>query len=302
MAYKTTLKSNLYKGSNGYIYYRKMINGTNVQIPAGTKDHKIANRIRSQLEYKAINSYYNPDTGYRFVKFPKLVKMYLSYADHPWSEATRSVTTYMLYNFLKKGIPKNLAKSTVNTYKSKINSVILWGQRRSIDTNKKLYTGNLENEARLRVFSITEMVTILNSIEDEEFRKFVTFAYYTGCRRGELENIIHDTVQSGYMEVRGKGGSRIVKVNEQAKKIYQEANTPWSYTLDYMTKHFKKELRRLKIRNGRFQDLRRTFGSNLIKNGVSIYAVKELLGHKRLSTTERHYAHLLIPDIKEFSL
>ena len=50
MAYKTTLKSNLYKGSNGYIYYRKMINGTNVQIPAGTKDHKIANRLRSQLE------------------------------------------------------------------------------------------------------------------------------------------------------------------------------------------------------------------------------------------------------------
>ena len=55
-------------------------------------------------------------------------------------------------------------------------------------------------------------------MEDDEFRKFVAFAYYTGCRRGELENIVHDTVQSGYMEVRGKGGLRIVKVNDQAKK------------------------------------------------------------------------------------
>ena len=53
MAYKTTLKSNLYKGSSGHIFYRKVIHGTRIQIPAGTKNPRLANRLKDKLEYKA---------------------------------------------------------------------------------------------------------------------------------------------------------------------------------------------------------------------------------------------------------
>jgi integrase len=146
------------------------------------------------------------------------------------------------------------------------------------------------------------MTKILHKTVDSRFRLFVAFASYTGARRGELLNINHSNPHDNYVEVRGKTGKRLVKLNTQAKKIYQEVNTPWSYNLSYVSHHFKKNLRRLEIPNGRFQDLRRTFGYNLIKGGVPIYQVAKLLGHSKIAQTERNYAPLLVTDVGEYTL
>ena len=56
------------------------------------------------------------------------------------------------------------------------------------------------------------------------------------------------------------------------------------------------------IKDERFHDLRRTFGLNLIKQGMSIYKVSKLLGHKSVSTTDKHYAPLLTVEIENFTL
>ena len=300
MAYKKSLKKNLYRGSHGNIFFRKMIRGRIIQIPSGTKLIRVANSIRDDLEFKALSTWYNPETGRRYLPFPKLVMEYLAH-QHEWTDATRNTNTNTLMLYLHRGLPKG-AVSTVNTCKSRVNTCIKWGLDRGIETNKKLYTGNLMTEARSRVFSNKEMSYILSSMKDNQFRLFVNFAYYTGARRGELLNINYDSMQNDYVEMTGKTGMRLVKINHQAKKIYQEADTPWQYKLEYISKHFKKELRRLKIRNGRFQDLRRTFGLNLIKTGMPIYQVAKLLGHSKISQTERNYAPLLVTDIKGFTL
>jgi len=52
----------------------------------------------------------------------------------------------------------------------------------------------------------------------------------------------------------------------------------------------------------RFHDLRRTFGYNLIKQGMPIYQVSKLLGHASVTTTEKHYAPLLATNVEEFVL
>ena len=41
---------------------------------------------------------------------------------------------------------------------------------------------------------------------------------------------------------------------------------------------------------------------NLIKQGMSIYKVSKLLGHKSVRTTEQHYAPLLTVEIEDFVL
>jgi len=144
--------------------------------------------------------------------------------------------------------------------------------------------------------------TTLDEVRDAQFNSFVRFAYYTGARSGEIRSISRDNVLEGSLVVRGKTGRRYVKLNSQAIAILDHQDPLWNYRKDYVSHKFKKEVRRLGIRNARFHDLRRTFGLNLIKQGMSIYKVSKLLGHKSVRTTEQHYAPLLTVEIEDFTL
>ena len=99
-------------------------------------------------------------------------------------------------------------------------------------------------------------------IKDDRFNSFVRFAYYTGARSGEIRSISRDNVLEDSLIVRGKTGQRMVKLNTQAKEIIHNQDEPWDYSKDYVSHKFKKEVRRLDIKNARFHDLRRTFGLN----------------------------------------
>ena len=143
---------------------------------------------------------------------------------------------------------------------------------------------------------------MFTGIKDNSFNSFVRFAYYTGARSGEIRSISRDNVLEGSLVVRGKSGRRIVKLNSQAKEIIHSQDELWNYSKDYVSHKFKKEVRRLGIKNARFHDLRRSFGLNLIKQGMSIYKVSKLLGHRSVRTTEQHYAPLLTVEIEDFTL
>lgn len=93
-----------------------------------------------------------------------------------------------------------------------------------------------------------------------------------------------------------------MKLNSKAKEILHSQKELWNYSKDYVSHKFKKEVRRLGIKNARFHNLKRTFGLNLIKQGISISKVSKLLGHKSIRTTEQHYAPLLTVEIEDFTL
>jgi|2_EtaG_2_1085320.scaffolds.fasta_scaffold48345_1 integrase len=294
------LKKNLYKGRNGYIYYRKTIQGRCIQLPAHTKSEAIANKLHSALEYQVLNECFNPTGKNRYLTFRKLINEYLAY-DHMWTPNSRDMTTRALYYFITKGIPENQNSAAI--IRGRVNNCINWGLKNNIKTDQDKFTSLIKSIPRNRVFDDAEMYLILNRMQSEDFREFVKFAYYTGARRGELVDLKVHQFKPLYFETTGKTGERLVRLNRQAREVLSNKEGMWDYKEDYITHHFKKELRRLEIVNGRFHDLRRTFGYNLIvKKNVPIYKVSKLLGHALLSTTERHYAPLLVVDVEEFEL
>jgi integrase len=59
----------------------------------------------------------------------------------------------------------------------------------------------------------------------------------------------------------------------------------------YATKSIRKAILRAGIQNCRVHTFRHTHASRLIQNNMSVYEVREILGHSNIQTTMR-YAHL----------
>jgi len=287
---------------HGNIFYRKMIEGEKVCIPAHTKNVDTANKLHKTLEYQAIMRIYGHKKKSKKITLSELVAIYLKDKDvlAKWKVSTKQQSIYVLNKYLRtREIPKK--KETARTYQIKINACINWGKSQGYEVDHKLYKVN-KKQGRTRVFNEKELSIILNKFRDDKFRDFVRFAYYTGARRGELFNIKPHQVHDERLVVYGKSDERYIKLNSQALEVLGRNPNLWDYNLGYMTKHFKKNLRKFNIKSACLHDLRRTFGLNLILGGMSIYKVSKLLGHKSVKTTEEHYLPLLVSMIEDFTL
>ena len=291
--------SSLYKNNNTW-YISVCHNGKRITRSLKTKDAKVAKSLKPIVEVSILQQLNGITTSNAELSFPELVKRFLK-APHPWASSTYELNKYILTSHLNgKSLPTN--PSSRATHIRHINQCWNWGLKNNLVREVHLIPGDTKGESRLRTYTKCELNLMFTGIKDNRFNSFVQFAYYTGARSGEIRSISRDNLLEDSIIVRGKSGRRMVKLNGQAKEIIHNVDELWNYKKDYVRHKFKKEVRRLGIKNARFHDLRRTFGLNLIKQGMSIYKVSKLLGHKSVSTTEKHYAPLLTVEIEDFNL
>ena len=289
--------ASLYK-NNGTYYLSVSLNRKRKSRSLGTSDLKTARKIKPIIEFELLKELHGINDKRCDMPFNELVGLYLS-TDHDWAPKTIELKTYVLNSYLKnKPLPTNVTSKAIHI--RTINSCWNWGLKKGHVTKANKLDGNTKGEARTRVFNKDELKMIFTELKDNHFNSFVRFAYYTGARSGEIRRLNKGQIHNGIIEVIGKTGKRFIKLNNQAQHIICNTNTLWSYSKDYVTHKFKNEMRKLSISDARFHDLRRTFGYNLIKNGIDIYKVSKLLGHKSIKTTEEHYSPLTVMDIKDF--
>ena len=128
---------------------------------------------------------------------------------------------------------------------------------------------------------------------------------YTGCRLGEMLSLKWADVflKEGYLHLKdSKTGEKTIPLNESAKSILvnlkQQKDNPYVFVgekpgtcLTTLKTAWTKVRRLANLEDVRIHDLRHTFASLAIKQGVDLYTVSKLLGHKNIATTTR-YAHL----------
>ena len=131
----------------------------------------------------------------------------------------------------------------------------------------------------------------------------------TGIRIGELaalklEDIEKDKTHISPVE---KHEERTIPLNKRAQEAinrYKEVRPKTQNNHLFITKSGKpflirnirtaieRYLRMCEIKNAKVNDLRHTFVAHHLKHGVSLVLISKMLGHKRLSTTERYLEYV----------
>ncbi len=144
-----------------------------------------------------------------------------------------------------------------------------------------------------------------------QIQTIVGLAMNTGCRRGELFNLTWDNVSMKKQTLTVTGmvakskKKRVIPLNSKAMDLllaWRKGNVTHISGLVFPSDVTGKPLVGIKrqwtnltksanITGFRFHDLRHDFASRLVMKGVSLYEVKDLLGHSSITMTER-YAHL----------
>jgi len=180
---------------------------------------------------------------------------------------------------------------------------------------KHLKSVEIVDSKPIRVLSEAEYTRFMETCKTE-FPEFYPVFYtfiHTGLRKGELINLEWQDIdfENGFIYIRPKNGfrpkgidkktgkakERIVPIHDALKRILRSIPKEGDRLFKTYDKH---RLRRVLIRIAkraniqgltRLHELRHSYATFLLKKGVDIYKIKELLGHSDIRDTMK-YTHL----------
>lgn len=175
------------------------------------------------------------------------------------------------------------------------------------------------NRKNARFFSQEEIKLVLERCPDR-WKPAYMILLHTGLRRKELANLEWEDVdfERRIIQIRSKEGwtpkskrDREIPINDELNEVLLELKEKSSgvHVLERngikkydraLWENFWRLSKKLEIKNANIHTFRHTFASYMIMSGVDLVIVKELLGHRDISTT-MHYAHLM-PNHKHWAV
>ena len=171
-----------------------------------------------------------------------------------------------------------------------------------------------ENNARDRVLAYDEEKALL-AASPKWLRDIVTFALHTGARMGEILELTGKDVdlfrKVGVIRQGKTGQTKSIPLTPTALKIVKDkvgvrnirsnlvfpSGNGTRISNRNLERAFTNALKKAKIDNFRFHDLRHTFASRLAMAGKDIYLIQRLLGHREPRMVQR-YAHHSIDSLR----
>ncbi|MFA6109436.1 MAG: integrase [Candidatus Latescibacterota bacterium] len=293
-------------------------------------DRKLAVLVEHDLKVKAAKGAYLGIVEQRQVRFAAFTKDYLKWARANKTMSTyardEGVVRKLLDPRFGGHFLANLTSKNVEDYKTARTAVVSprtvnreldilksmcaraveWGL---LQTNPAASVKKLRFQRRPPAYlNLAQLQLLLVQCTDQHLRLFVTLAAFTGLRKGELLRLTWDDVDLRRCALTvGQAKNydyRVIPLNPGVVQALREHPRHISSRLVLARRDggpycdlrdgFEAALARAGLPRIRIHDLRHSFASNLVATGASLVHVKELLGHRDISTT-MIYAHLA-PD------
>lgn len=161
-----------------------------------------------------------------------------------------------------------------------------------------------------RILTPTEYRALRDAARnDPRMYAVIEILLQTGIRIGELANLRMSDIKGDQLRIAPfeKHEERAVPINRRAKDAldnYLKTRPKASDDHVFVTKSgrpflirnirtaVERYFRLAEIKNAKVNDLRHTFVAHHLKHGVSLVVLSKVLGHKRLSTTERYLQYV----------
>lgn len=209
------------------------------------------------------------------------------------------ITKLLNDNYTKKSASRKL--NSIRTFFRYLKNEGVIEQNPSLDIPHPKYT-----QTSPRILSKLEYRALRDlAKEDPRTYALVEILLQTGVKIGELAELRLDDMKNGNLLVRsyGKNANREVPLNKAAKKALDEYLVVRNHAPDnhlFVTRTGKPLLvrnirqiidrcfREVGIEAATVNDLRNTFIAHQLMSGISIEHIARIVGHRRLSSTERY--------------
>jgi integrase/recombinase XerC len=267
---------------------------------------------------------------------PHTIKAYTTdlgqFAEYVGPQDWREIDHVLIRGYLSNLYERGLSKTSVARALAALRSLYRWlAQEGVVDQNPAALVATPKLPKKLpRVPTIEEVNTVLDSKMPEcsAFKErdlaILELLYGCGIRNAELIGINVDDIRwsNEVVLVRGKGRKeRYVPLGESAnaavraylplrQKILAERKRTTERALlinlrgsRITTRSVGRIVKQIAVANGLSPDvhphtLRHAFGTHMLEEGADLRAIQEMLGHERLSTTQR-YTQLTVKHVME---
>jgi len=269
--------------------------------------------------HQAVNDYlsWHKITGksYKRTQFTAKAHILKKFKDKPVCQLTTHQINKWFLGLVKDGNSEQVRKSKssanriLTVLKAALNYAWNQGRVESRDAWDRIKPFRGVDAPKIRYLTEDECRRLIDACE-MDFKPLVRAVLMTGCRYGEL---ISATVQdfdssTGILTIpQAKSGkSRHIPLTKSGQKAFSGwvdgkhfdelifkrlDGTPWGKS--HQSRRIKEACEIAGLNPPcTFHNLRDAYASVMVKKGVSLQVVSELLGHSDVRMTQRHYAHL----------
>ena len=224
------------------------------------------------------------------------LKLFLDYLDEKQIDDIKKVDSRLIYEYIVyMKTEKGNSSRSINRRINALKKFFIFLLRERIITHNPLNDIKhlKENPRQIQVLS-EEKIEELKSKLEEPYKSIFIFLLNTGLRIGEFLSLIKSPIKisKNAVIVAGKGNRiRQIPLNQTAMDCIlriREAHQKEKLTYDKIWKEFKKYGIHPHM-------VRHTFATYLLKKGLDIGSVRDLLGHSNIRTTSV-YIDLINPE------